>query len=51
MMIVSRSSCFCKGVLSDWVWLSSVAMLPISVPMPVVVTIISPLPAVTPVFM
>ena len=41
MMMVSLSSCFCKGVLSDSVLLSRSAMLPISVPMPVVVTIIS----------
>ena len=51
MMIVSRSSCFCKGVLSDSVLLSRSAMWPISVPMPVVVTIISPRPRVTAVFM
>ena len=48
---VSRSSCFCSGVLSASVWLSSVAMLPISVSIPVPVTIISPRPRVTEVFM
>ena len=51
MMMVSRSSCFCSGVLSASVLLSRSAMLPISVPMPVVVTIISPRPRVTAVFM
>ena len=50
MMMVSLSSCFCKGVLSDSVLLSRSAMWPISVPMPVVVTIISPRPRVTAVF-
>ena len=48
---VSPSSCFCSGVLSASVWLSSVAMLPISVFIPVPVTIISPRPRVTDVFM
>ena len=47
----SRSSCFCSGVLSASVWLRSVAMLPISVSIPVPVTIISPRPRVTDVFM
>ena len=51
MTWVRRSSCFCSGVLSASVWLSSVAMLPISVSMPVPVTIISPRPRVTEVFM
>ena len=51
MIIVSRSSCFCSGVLSDSVLLSRSAMWPISVPMPVVVTISSPRPRVTEVFM
>ena len=51
MMIVSRSSCFCSGVLSASVLFSRSAMLPISVPMPVVVTIISARPRVTEVFM
>ena len=45
MITVSRSSCFCSGVLSASVLLSRSAMLPISVPMPVVVTIISARPA------
>ena len=45
MTWVSRSSCFCSGVLSASVWFSSVAMLPISVFIPVPVTIISPRPA------
>ena len=40
-----------QGVLSDSVLLSRSAMWPISVPMPVVVTIISPRPRVTEVFM
>ncbi len=48
---VRRSSCFCSGVLSASVWLSRVAMLPISVSIPVPVTIISPRPRVTEVFM
>ena len=48
--MVSRSSCFCKGVLSASVLLSRSAMWPISVPMPVVVTIISARPRVTAVF-
>ena len=51
MIIVSRSSCFCSGVLSASVWLSRSAMWPISVSMPVPVTIISPRPRVTAVFM
>ena len=51
MIWVSRSSCFCSGVLSASVWFSSVAMLPISVFIPVPVTIISPRPRVTDVFM
>ena len=51
MMITSRSSCFCRGVLSASVLFSRSAMCPISVPMPVVVTIISPRPRVTAVFM
>ena len=50
MIMVSRSSCFCSGVLSVSVLLSRSAMWPISVPMPVVVTIISPRPRVTEVF-
>ena len=50
MMMVSRSSCFWRGVLSASVLLSRSAILPISVPMPVVVTIISPRPRVTAVF-
>ena len=51
MMMVSRSSCFCKGVLSASVSFRRLAMWPISVPMPVVVTIISARPRVTAVFM
>ena len=51
MIMVSRSSCFCSGVLSDSVRLSSSAMLPISVSIPVPVTISSPRPRVTDVFM
>ena len=45
------SSCFCSGVLSVSVPASISAMWPISVPIPVEVTIISPRPRVTDVFM
>ncbi len=48
---VSRSSCFWSGVLSASVLLSSSAIWPISVSMPVPVTIISPRPRVTAVCM
>src|SRR5262245_59990228 len=51
MTMVSRSSCFCRGVLSASVLLRRSAMWPISVSIPVVVTIISPRPRVTEVFM
>ena len=51
MIWVRWSSCFCSGVLSASVWFSNVAMLPISVLIPVPVTIISPRPRVTDVFM
>ncbi len=51
MIWVRWSSCFCSGVLSASVWFSNVAMLPISVLIPVPVTIISPRPRVTEVFM
>ena len=51
-MIFDRpSSCFCSGVLSASVVASRSAMWPISVPMPVAVTTISPRPRVTEVFM
>ena len=51
-MILDRpSSCFCSGVLSASVVASRLAMWPISVPMPVAVTTISPRPRVTEVFM
>ena len=45
------SSCFCSGVFSVSVLASMSAIWPISVPMPVCVTIISPRPRVTDVFM
>jgi hypothetical protein len=45
------SSCFCRGVLSVSVVERRVAMWPISVSIPVAVTIISPRPRVTDVFM
>ena len=44
MITVSLSSCFCSGVLSALVLFNKSAMLPISVPIPVVVTIISACP-------
>src|SRR5829696_1273126 len=51
-MILDRpSSCFCRGVLSASVVARRFAMWPISVPMPVAVTTISPRPRVTEVFM
>ena len=51
-MILDRpSSCFCSGVLSVSVVARRLAMWPISVPMPVAVTTISPRPRVTEVFM
>ncbi len=51
-MIFDRpSSCFCSGVFSLSVFASMLAMWPISVAMPVSVTIISPRPRVTEVFM
>ena len=51
-MIFERlSSCFCSGVLSASVPASRCAMWPISVSMPVAVTISSPRPRVTEVFM
>src|SRR5829696_8268248 len=50
-MILDRpSSCFCSGVLSVSVVASRLAMWPISVPIPVAVTTISPRPRVTEVF-
>ena len=51
MIFESASSCFCSGVLSVSVLASMSAMWPISVSMPVAVTIISPRPRVTEVFM
>ena len=51
MIFDSASSCFCSGVLSASVPASSSAMWPISVPIPVAVTTISPRPRVTAVFM
>ena len=51
-MIFERpSSCFCSGVFSLSVLASMLAMWPISVPMPVSVTMNSPRPRVTDVFM
>jgi hypothetical protein len=51
-MIFDRpSSCFCSGVFSLSVLASMLAMWPISVPMPVSVTMYSPRPRVTDVFM
>ena len=51
MIFDSPSSCFCSGVLSVSVLASRSAMWPISVSIPVAVTIISPRPRVTEVFM
>ena len=51
MIFDSASSCFCRGVLSVSVLASRSAMCPISVFMPVPVTMISPRPRVTEVFM
>ena len=51
MILDSASSCFCSGVLLVSVLASMSAMWPISVSMPVEVTISSPRPRVTAVFM
>ena len=51
MIFDSPSSCFCSGVFSVSVFASMSAMWPISVSIPVAVTIISPRPRVTDVFM
>ena len=51
MIFDSESSCLCSGVLLVSVLASMSAMWPISVSMPVDVTIISPRPRVTEVFM
>ena len=51
MILDSASSCFCSGVLLVSVLASMSAMWPISVSIPVAVTIISPRPRVTEVFM
>ena len=51
MILLRPSSCFCNGVLVLSVLASMSAMWPISVLMPVAVTISSPRPRVTDVFM
>ena len=51
MIFDNPSSCFCSGVFSAPVFANRSAMWPISVCIPVAVTIISPRPRVTAVFM